>query len=161
MTQRATVTKISPIEAGRYKGEASTASGLITELQDLMDQAKRFTYPVKITIDGIGSTLDYKALLMGYWFPAMAQQFTDRGRATTASEMHDLACHMFFGYTPRRLIGKTQIEPALITLTYPEQKTRGELYDFCRKLEEWCQSVGVTLPEKESQYAQDKAKQER
>ena len=142
---------------GRWKGEYHTAEPLI---EDVAALAKSFSYPLKLTIDDLGATLDYKALLMGYWFPEMARQFTERGRPTTKEEMHTLMCHQFFGYTDRQTIGKTEIKPTLITITTPRQKTRGELYDFCRQIEEWCQKVGVTLPDKDSQYSQDKAKED-
>ena len=149
------------LEGGRLEGDAKTAKGLEEMIAYF---AKALTYPVKVKIDECGSTLDYKALLMGFWFPAMAEQFTARdktGKEYTAKDMHSLMCHKFFGYTERRTIGRTVIEPALITLTYPEQKTRGDLYAFCRNIELWCSEVGVTLPEKDSDYSNDKAKEVR
>ena len=145
-------------EGGRAEGKAGTAAGLVGMIGDI---SKLMTYPVSIKIDEVGATLDYKAILH-IWFRSIAKQFTDRdktGKKYTEQDMHDLMCHLFFGYTEPRTLGRTKIEPALITITYPEQKKRPELYDFCRNIENWCSKVGVTLPENESQYTEDKARE--
>jgi hypothetical protein len=141
-------------EAGRLKGRADnpTQAGAILTMWP-------HGYPVKVTIEAAWATLDYKAVFW-IWMQAFAKSFTERGRKTTSKEMHDLMCHQFLGYTEERHIGKTVIKPALRTITYPEELTRPAFYDFMRNIEMWASGVGVPVPVYDSQYEQDKRKED-
>jgi len=113
----------------------------------------------EIKITPIGETLDYKAVF-AIWMRHLAKSFTERGNEKDSpDQMHDLMCHRFLGQTGERTVGKTIIPSALRTITYPKQLDRGEFYNFMRKVEEWSAHVGVVMPEKSSQYQEDKDKQ--
>ena len=122
-----------------------------------------FSYPAHIRIDQVKDTLDYKAVFW-IWMKALATSFTERDKSGTAykdQDMHDLMCHKYLGYTRPKTLGKTKIEPALRTITYPQQLTRGEFFDLLRNIEIWASDVGVVLPQKpNSEYEQDKQKAE-
>ena len=117
-----------------------------------------FGLPLKVECSPVGETLDYKAVFW-IWMAAIAKQLTDRGHPITADEVHDLVCHKFLGYTKPRTIGKTRIESALRTITYPKQLDRAAFYHFLREIEMWSSEIGVTLPENPSQYEQDKQRE--
>lgn len=146
------------LEGGRLKARAATPS----ELMDLVTQhAKDLTYPVSVKIEEVGATLDYKAILF-IWFKAIADQLTARsknGEVYTVQGIHDIMVHRHFGYTEPVSYNNVTIQPQLITITYPKQKTRPELYDFCRSIESWCADVGVMLPANPSQYEDNKQKE--
>ncbi len=107
---------------------------------------------LEVTVAKTGDLLSYKAVFW-IWMRTIAASFTDRGRGTTAEEMHDLMCHQFLGYVPGRTIGRTEIRASLRTLTYPKDLTFDEWYALLRQIEEWCSEVGVMLPANPSQYS--------
>ena len=117
-----------------------------------------YEYPIDIKVTPAGQTLDYKAVF-AIWSRAMAEQFTARDpkeRLYTEKEMRKLMYHRFLGYEDTT-IGKTKIENQLRNI---KDLDRGECYNLLRKVEEWCQTVGVTLPESpNTQYQQDKDRQ--
>ena len=141
-------------EAGCLKAKAMNP----VELREILAQWSD-GYPVKVNLQAATATLDYKAVC-GIWMAHLAKCFTERGRETTKAEMHDILCHKFLGYTPERIIGKTTIKPALRTITYPEELTRPEFYWFMREIEIWASEAGVQLPVHDSQYTDDKAKEQ-
>lgn len=141
-------------EGGRLEGRADSLEAAQNLLNLWMDD-----YPVKIKIDQAGSTLDYKAIFW-IWMRSFAKQMTERGRETTPEELHDIFCHSHLGYVPERKISKTVIRPALRTITYPQDLTRPEFYHFMRSIEQDAHQWGMTIPENESQYDQDKAKED-
>ena len=117
-----------------------------------------FERPLKVECEPFGNTLDYKAVFW-IWMNAIAKQLTARGHKLTPEEAHDLMCHKFLGYTEGRWLGKTEIRPALVTITYPKQLERGEFFHFMQRIEDWCTTIGVRLPAKPSQYEQDREEQ--
>ncbi len=144
-----------------FKGKADSKESGIKIIEEFLSQFD-FSTPVHIEMSPVSPTLDYKALF-AIWCASCAKSFTDRdkaGRIHAKEDIHDLICHKFLGYTKARKIGKqTTIEPALRTLTYPKQLKRGEFYHLMQEFEMWASDVGVTLPQNESQYTEDKAKQ--
>ena len=126
-----------------FKGKLEKREDLFT-LMDFVNQYD-FSQPLKVECSPVGSTLDYKAVL-AIWFKHIAKHLTDRGHPTSDEEIRELMYHRSFGYSEPRKIGRTEMPPRLITITWPVQKDRGELYNFCREVEEWCKDMGVPLP---------------
>ena len=90
----------------------------------------------------------------------MAKSFSERSKDEyTPEQIHDIVCHKFLGYTEQRTIGKTVVKPALRTITYPEKLKRPEFFNLLRDLEMWASDNGVQLPQKPSQYEEDKQRQ--
>lgn len=119
-----------------------------------------FKFPAKIQISPEGESQSYKALI-GIWSREAAEQFTKRskkGETFSDKEMRELWYHQFIGYKSSKLIGKTRIGEVLGNIT-DFGNDRGKLFDFARKVENWCEKCGVQLSQPESQYQADKLKQ--
>lgn len=146
----------------QFKGEAATKEAAM-ELLTSMFNAFDWSFPACIEVTQKKKTLDYKAVF-AIWMRHLAKSFTERdksGTVYTDKQMHDLMCHQFLGYTPQRFVGKTVIKPALRTITYPQDLSRGEFFDFLRKVETWANGVGVVMPENpNTDYQTDKSRQE-
>ena len=142
------------------KAKASNAEDALFQVEQYLQgfDFEKYTQ-VCIKAEPVEPTLSYKAVFW-IWMRALAAAFTERGQdAYTDAQMHDLMCHKFLGYTTQRTIGKTVIEPALRTITYPEDLLPGEFYHFLQEIEIWASDCGVVLPEKPSQYTEDKQRQ--
>lgn len=124
-------------------------------------QAWDFGEPLKIKIYGAGSTLDYKAVFW-IWMRSFANQFNDRGRPTEkdGTELHDIFCYQFLGMLPEKQLKNGVIPARLRTITYPKNLNKGQWYDFMRQIEEQAQKWGLTIPENESEFQEDKRRQE-
>ena len=120
-----------------------------------------FEQPCKVHIYGGGSTLDYKATF-AIWMRDFAAQFNERGHPTDkkGSELRILFYYQFLGMTKAKLYKDgTVIPPQQRTITYPEDLNKGQWYDFMRKVEDKAQSWGLTIPENDNEFSNDKAKE--
>jgi len=117
------------------------------------------SYMVTVQAASNGKTsLDYKAVFW-IWMRHLAKSFTERGRDTRPQEMHDLMCHRFLGYTGKRKIGNTELQPAMKTITYPSNLTLPDFHHFLSQIEEWGAEVGAPVPvDPNSDYERAKQK---
>lgn len=113
---------------------------------------------VEVKLEAAGHVHDYCSVFW-IWMRAMAKSFSERGKEDyNADQLHDIVCHKFLGYTEKRTIGRTVVQPALRTITYPTKLKRAEFFNLLREIEYWASDNGVTLPQKPSQYQEDKAR---
>lgn len=113
---------------------------------------------VEVKLEAAGHVHDYVSVFW-IWMRAMAKSFSERGKDDyTAEQIHDIVCHKFLGYTQARKIGRTEVMPALRTITYPEKLKRAEFFNFLREIEHWASDNGVVLPQKPSDYERDKSR---
>lgn len=145
--------EILKLEAGELKARVGSREALLSVIDDWT-----YDYPVDVKIQAASSTLDYKAVFW-IWMRAFAKSFTERGRDTKPEEMHDIFCHTFLGILPERTIGKTVIPPTMRTITYPQDLTRPEFFHFMRQIEEKAQSWGLQIPDYNSMFDEDKARE--
>lgn len=111
---------------------------------------------VEVRLEAAGHVHDYCSVFW-IWMRAMAKSFSERGKDDyTAEQIHDIVCHKFLGYTQSRKIGRTEVQPALRTITYPEKLKRPEFFNLLREVEHWASDNGVVLPQKPSDYERDK-----
>ena len=117
-------------------------------------------FPRKITIEpDSGDPVQDTYAVFWIWMAQMSKHFSTKGEGDNnqtyrPEDIHDLMCNRFLGYTDRRLIGKTWIEPALITLTYPVRQTKLRMCTLLDQIDEWAMSVGVYLEtQASSEYA--------
>jgi len=147
------------VNAKHLKVESTTreeALNLVDKFLTTFD----FKFPAVIRIDPKGNSKDYKALV-AIWSREAAEQFSARdknGKTYKDTEIRELWYHMFIGYHEPKLIGRTEIGARLGNIA-DFGNDRGKCYDFARKVEEWCSSVGVQLSHPESEYQRDKARQ--
>ena len=108
-------------------------------------------FPRKITIEpDAGDPIQDTFSVFWIWMAQMSKHFStkgegDKNQSYTPQDMHDLMCNRFLGYTDRRLIGSTWVEPALITLTYPKRKTKERMCVLLSQIDEWAIDRGVFL----------------
>ena len=116
--------------------------------------------PLKVKVYGAGSTLSYKAVFW-IWMRSFSEQFNGRNRPTDkkGQELHDIFCYQFLGMMPERKLKNGKIPERLRTITYPEDLNKGQWFDFMRQIEEQAQKWGLTIPENNSEYENDKRKQ--
>lgn len=145
------------IQASQLKTTIKTANGI----DEVIDFIKAWDYgeePLKVQVFGAGQTLDYKAVFW-IWMRDFARQFNERGRPTEkdGSELHELFCYQFLGMLPKKTLKNGQeIPPRLRTITIPKDLNKGQWFDFMRQIEEKAQSWGLTIPERNSEYEEDK-----
>lgn len=146
------------MEAKQLEATIKSSEGLADVFKFI--EAWDFGEPLRVKIFGAGSTLDYKAVFW-IWMRALAKSFSERGAEDYKPEqIHDIVCHKFLGYTKKRTIGRTVLEPALRTITHPENLNRGEFFNLLREIEIWASDNGASLPQGPSQYQEDKARGE-
>ena len=103
-------------------------------------------FPRKITIEpDKGEPVQDCIAVFWIWMKQLAKEFSTEESGYSPEEMHDIMCHKFLGYTDRRKIGNTWIEPALITLTYPDRKTKDRMCVLLSQIDEWAIEQGVFL----------------
>ena len=94
------------------------------------------------------------------WMAQMSKEFSTDEQVYTVQDMHDLMCNMFLGWTDEKKLGKTVIAPRLVTLTYPERKTKERMCALLSQIEEWSIDRGVYLETKRmSEYMKFKESQ--
>ena len=89
------------------------------------------------------------------WCERLHKHFhkTDTCTAEEKYEMHDILCHLFLGYDVK-IVGRTQIGPSLVTLTWPHDLPTGKMTRFMRQIEVWAIDHGCMLPVPEdNEYA--------
>jgi len=118
-------------------------------------------YPRKITIErDSGDPVQDCFAVFWIWMKQLAKKFSTEDKEYTSEEMHDIMCHKFLGYTDRRKIGNTWLEPALVTLTYPDRKSKDRMCVLLSQIDEWALDHGVFLATKKlSDYAKYKEAQ--
>ncbi len=112
-------------------------------------------FPRKITIEpDAGDPIQDCFAVFWIWCKQLSKEFNN---VYSVDDIHDIMCHKFLGYTDRRQVGKTWIEPALITLTYPKKKTKERMCVLLSQIDEWAIDRGVFLVTKQlSDYAKYK-----
>ena len=100
-------------------------------------------FPRKITIEpDAGDPIQDTFSVFWIWCKQLSKAFNN---VYSVDDMHDIMCHKFLGYTDRRQVGNTWIEPALITLTYPKRKTKERMCVLLSQIDEWAIDRGVFL----------------
>ena len=118
-------------------------------------------FPRRITIEvDSGDPVQDCFAVFWIWAAQMAKAFTTEEESYTPEDIHDILCNNFFGWTDEKLIGNTLIKPRLITLTWPERKTKKRMIALLLQIEEWAQDRGVFLKtQRNSEYMQYKESQ--
>lgn len=144
------------MDASQFKTTVHGEKAIDTALL-MLNQWNFDKYPqVEVKLEAAGHVHDYCSVFW-IWMRAMAKSFSERSKADyTADELHDIVCHKFLGYTQKRTIGRTEVQPALRTITYPKKLSRSEFFNLLREIEHWASDNGVVLPEKPSDYQRDK-----
>ena len=117
-------------------------------------------FPRKITIEpDKGEPVQDCIAVFWIWMAQMSKEFTTgnlEGHTYTRQYMHDVMCNHFLGWTDGYhddLTGK-HVEPRMITLTYPEKKTKERMCVLLDQIDEWARDRGVFLITKRtSDYA--------
>ena len=103
-------------------------------------------FPRKITIEpDKGEPVQDCFAIFFIWCKQLAKEFSTDQKEYSVDDIHDILCHKFLGYTDRRQIGNTWIEPALITLTYPDRKAKDRMCVLLSQIDEWALSCGIFL----------------
>ena len=103
-------------------------------------------FPRRITIESdSGDPVQDTFSVFWIWCKQLAKAFSTDEHEYSVDDIHAIVCHKFLGYTDRRQIGNTWIEPALITLTYPDRKTKDRMCVLLSQIDEWALSCGVFL----------------
>ena len=103
-------------------------------------------FPRKITIEpDAGDPIQDTFSVFWIWCKQLSKAFSTDDKEYSVDDIHDIMCHKFLGYTDRRQVGNTWIEPALITLTYPKRKTKERMCVLLSQIDEWAIDRGVFL----------------
>lgn len=141
--------------AKEIKGSAQTKEALIEFVSTAADTFD-IPYPVDIKISEHTGLLDCYAVFW-VWMRSITEHLKEKWPMEYSKLdregqlMHDVVCAMFLGYSKPVKVGKTLVDSRLKTLTNPKM-SKGELVDLLRRIEEWCVSIGITLPQPPSEY---------
>jgi hypothetical protein len=150
------------MNATKIESVIKTVSG-IDEVIEFMRAWDFGREPLKIKVHGAGKTLDYKSVFW-IWMRSITEQYVLRKMPDfdlldkEGKEMHMILCKRHLGVLPAKTISKTQFNETTRTITYPKDLDKGEWFHFLQGIEEDCKNMGFTLPEKVSQYSEDKAR---
>ena len=156
---------MSAITAKEINGKAMSREPLL-EFIETSTKTIDLEYPVDIKITKHTGLLNCYAV---FWlwmrhitkhlketYPGKYINLTDNGESDPEDKkacLHDIVCMMFLGETKPKKIGKTIIPPTMKTLTKPKMNT-GQVIDLLRRIEEWCISEGIILPQPKSEYTE-------
>lgn len=105
-------------------------------------------FPRRITIEpDKGEPVQDCIAVFWIWMAQMAKEFTTEEKTYTKKYMHDVLCNHFLGWTDGHhddLTGE-YIKPRMITITYPERKTKDRMCALLSQIDEWAIDRGVYL----------------
>ncbi len=108
-------------------------------------------FPRKITIEpDSGDPIQDCIAVFWIWMAQMAKEFTTEEKTYTREYLHDVFCNQFLGWTDRYWdeLTETYIESRMVTLTYPEKKTKIRMCVLLDQINEWAMDRGVYLKTK-------------
>ena len=148
---------MSAITAKEINGKAMSREALL-EFIETSTKAIDLEYPVDIKITKHTGLLDCYAVFW-IWMRHLTEVSKERwptdfvGWDNEGHKMHKYVCQLFLGKTKAFKIGKTLVDEQQKTLTSPKMN-KGELIDLLRRIDEWSISLGIALPQPESEYTE-------